>query len=33
VLSESTLLPGDDARLSKTRFVDWLRDSAFRAHA
>ncbi len=32
-LSERTLLPGDDARLSQTRFADWLKHSAFRAHA
>jgi uncharacterized protein YbjT (DUF2867 family) len=32
-LGESTLVPGNDARLSQTRFADWLRHSAFRAHA
>jgi len=32
-VGESTLVPGDDARLSQTRFADWLRHSAFRAHA
>ena len=32
-LSESTLVPGDDAWFSQTRFADWLRHSAFRAHA
>jgi uncharacterized protein YbjT (DUF2867 family) len=32
-LSERTLLPGDGAQLSQTRFADWLRQSAFRAHA
>jgi uncharacterized protein YbjT (DUF2867 family) len=32
-LSERTLVPGDDARLSQTRFADWLKHSAFRAHA
>jgi uncharacterized protein YbjT (DUF2867 family) len=31
-LGESTLVPGNDARLSQTRFADWLRHSAFRAH-
>ena len=32
-LSESTLVPGDDAQLGQTRFADWLKHSAFRAHA
>ena len=32
-LSERTLVPGDDARLGETRFADWLKQSAFRAHA
>jgi uncharacterized protein YbjT (DUF2867 family) len=32
-LSESTLVPGDDARLGETRFADWLKHSALRAHA
>jgi len=32
-LGERTLVPGDDARLSQTRFADWLKHSAFRAHA
>jgi len=32
-LNERTLVPGDDARLSQTRFADWLKHSAFRAHA
>jgi uncharacterized protein YbjT (DUF2867 family) len=32
-VSERTLVPGDDARLSQTRFADWLKQSAFRAHA
>jgi uncharacterized protein YbjT (DUF2867 family) len=32
-LSERTLVPADDARLSQTRFADWLKHSAFRAHA
>jgi len=32
-LSESTLVPGDDAQLGKTRFADWLKHSTFRAHA
>ncbi len=32
-LSESTLLPGDDAQLGQTRFADWLKHSTFRAHA
>jgi uncharacterized protein YbjT (DUF2867 family) len=27
-LSESTLVPGDDARLGETRFEDWLSRSA-----
>jgi uncharacterized protein YbjT (DUF2867 family) len=32
-LSERTLVPGDDARLGETRFADWIKDSALRAHA
>jgi uncharacterized protein YbjT (DUF2867 family) len=32
-VSERTLVPGDDAQLGQTRFADWLRQSAFRAHA
>jgi uncharacterized protein YbjT (DUF2867 family) len=32
-LGERTLVPGDDARLSQPRFADWLKHSAFRAHA
>ena len=32
-VSERTLVPDDDARLSQTRFADWLKNSAFRAHA
>jgi uncharacterized protein YbjT (DUF2867 family) len=32
-LSESTLLPGDDARLCETRFVDWLKHPPLQAHA
>ena len=32
-LSESTLVPGDDAQLGQTRFADWLKHSTFRAHA
>jgi uncharacterized protein YbjT (DUF2867 family) len=32
-LSESTLVPGDDARLGATRFADWLKLSTLRAHA
>ncbi|MGH9746322.1 MAG: SDR family oxidoreductase [Candidatus Acidiferrales bacterium] len=32
-LSERTLLPVQDARLSETRFADWLKQSALRAHA
>jgi uncharacterized protein YbjT (DUF2867 family) len=32
-LSESTLLPGDGARLGETRFADWIKHSALRAHA
>ncbi len=32
-LSESTLVPGNDAQLSQTRFADWLKHSTFRAHA
>lgn len=30
---DNTLVPGDGARLTQTRFSDWLRNSAFRAHA
>ncbi|MGH9684563.1 MAG: SDR family oxidoreductase [Candidatus Acidiferrales bacterium] len=32
-LSENTLVPGDDARLSATLFADWLQHSTLRAHA
>jgi len=32
-LSERTLLPGDGARLGETRFADWFKHSALRAHA
>jgi uncharacterized protein YbjT (DUF2867 family) len=32
-LSESTLVPGDDARLGETRFADWLTQSAGKAAA
>jgi uncharacterized protein YbjT (DUF2867 family) len=32
-VSERALIPGDDARLSQTRFADWLKQSSFRAHA
>lgn len=32
-LSDRTLLPGDDARLGETRFAEWLKHSALRAHA
>jgi uncharacterized protein YbjT (DUF2867 family) len=32
-LSERTLLPGDGARLGETRFADWIKHSALRAHA
>jgi len=32
-IDEKALVPGDDARLSKTRFADWLKNSALRAHA
>ncbi len=32
-VSERTLVPADDARLSQTRFADWLKHSALRAHA
>jgi len=32
-VSERALVPGDDARLSQTRFADWLKQSALRAHA
>jgi uncharacterized protein YbjT (DUF2867 family) len=32
-LGERTLVPDDDAWLSQTRFADWLKQSAFGAHA
>jgi uncharacterized protein YbjT (DUF2867 family) len=32
-LSERSLVPGDGAQLGQTRFADWLKNSAFRAHA
>jgi uncharacterized protein YbjT (DUF2867 family) len=32
-LSEKTLLPGNGARLGETRFADWIKHSALRAHA
>ena len=32
-LSETTLLPGAVARLGETRFADWIKHSALRAHA
>ena len=32
-LAEKTLVPADDAQLGKTRFADWLKNSALRAHA
>ena len=32
-VSERALIPSDDARLSQTRFADWLKQSALRAHA
>jgi uncharacterized protein YbjT (DUF2867 family) len=32
-LSERTLLPGGDARPGETRFADWIKQSALRAHA
>jgi uncharacterized protein YbjT (DUF2867 family) len=32
-LSERTLLPGDGVRLGETRFADWSKHSALRAHA
>jgi uncharacterized protein YbjT (DUF2867 family) len=32
-LSERTLVPGADAQLGETRFADWLKQSALRAHA
>ena len=32
-VSESTLVPGDGARLGETRFETWLKPSALRAHA
>ncbi len=32
-VSEPALVPADDARLSQTHFADWLKHSAFRAHA
>ena len=32
-LSERTLVPAEGAQLSETRFADWLKQSALRAHA
>src|SRR5215469_13024124 len=32
-VSERTLVPDNEAQLSQTRFADWLKQSAFRAHA
>jgi uncharacterized protein YbjT (DUF2867 family) len=32
-LGEKTLVPADDAQLGETRFADWLKQSALRAHA
>jgi uncharacterized protein YbjT (DUF2867 family) len=32
-LSERSLVPDDGAQLGQTRFADWLKNSAFRAHA
>jgi uncharacterized protein YbjT (DUF2867 family) len=32
-VSERTLVPGPDARLSETSFADWLKQPALRAHA
>jgi uncharacterized protein YbjT (DUF2867 family) len=32
-VSERALVPSDDARRSQTRFADWLKHSALRAHA
>ncbi len=32
-LGERTLLPGDGAQLGETRFADWIKHSALRAHA
>jgi uncharacterized protein YbjT (DUF2867 family) len=32
-LNERSLVPGDGARLGETRFADWRKHSAFRAHA
>jgi uncharacterized protein YbjT (DUF2867 family) len=32
-VGERTLVPGDGAQLGQTRFADWLKQSAFRAHA
>lgn len=32
-LSERSLVPGDGARLGQTRFTDWAKRSALRAHA
>jgi uncharacterized protein YbjT (DUF2867 family) len=32
-LSENTLVPGADARLGKTRFAEWLKYPALKAHA
>jgi hypothetical protein len=31
VVSEHTLLPGEDARIGNTRFDDWLRDAQAKA--
>jgi hypothetical protein len=32
-LSERSLVPDDGAQLGQTRFADWRKNSAFRAHA
>ena len=32
-VSERTLVPDDGAQLGQTRFADWLKQAAFRAHA
>jgi hypothetical protein len=32
-LSERSLVPGDGAQRGQKRFADWLKNSAFRAHA
>ena len=32
-VTERALIPADDARLSQTRFADWLKHSPLRAHA